>query len=237
MKYTAQWCLTQGGSETLPNFDECSSECEPIYPVLQVSWITTPDLEQYDYCTVNDSAFTTHAQQCASCFQSESGSVILGNFLSTMRSACDTQPDATKGETVLVSRDLFSTSTVDASTSTTATPSSSAETSADSSSPKSESSDGLSSGAAAGIGVACGLAALFVAAGAMWFFVRRRKAQKSRVASYTPYNRHPEALEKRSGESLAHRSSVMEAPANERYEMDGQRHSYNMMELDGRPIR
>lgn len=203
MKYSLQYCLTQTTDGT-PNFSECNSSCEGLYPSLSPSWFATPRPPTYDYCTIKDDAFTSHVDTCASCLLSRSGSVVLGNFLIQMKSGCDTQASAHDGATVPIQRQLFDTSTVaSASSSVSSSPSSSTTSAASSAiatggssttaSPTesssqptsssesagapvtaSNSSSGLSSGAAAGIGVGCGLGALALGIAAFWYYRRRR---------------------------------------------------------------
>lgn len=152
MKYTLQYCLFQSNDST-PNLPQCESDCAGLYPVLQSSWFSPTAAQQYDYCSINNTAFTQHADQCASCLQAGTGSVVLGNckiqaactfsrygadtlvsaVLSVMKSGCDNQPNATKGETIPLQRALFDTATVASGTATqtTTTSTSAAQTTSD----------------------------------------------------------------------------------------------------------
>lgn len=78
MKYTLEYCMFQGNGST-PNLPQCQSDCAGLYPVLASSWFTPTPAEQYDYCSINNTAFPTYVDECASCLQARSGSVILGN--------------------------------------------------------------------------------------------------------------------------------------------------------------
>ncbi|OCT44266.1 hypothetical protein CLCR_05991 [Cladophialophora carrionii] len=140
MKYTLQFCMFQGNGST-PNLPQCEADCAGLYPVLQTSWFSPEPAEQYAYCSINDTAFPTYASTCASCLLSDEGSVVLGNFLNTLQSACDNQPDASLGETIPLQRALFDTATVG-----TATATSTADSSTISATTSSASSDRATTG-------------------------------------------------------------------------------------------
>jgi hypothetical protein len=123
MKYTLQYCLTQSTDGT-PNFSECKFKCEGLFPALTPSWFTTPRPAQYDYCTVQDNAFMSYVDDCASCLLSRSGSVVLGNFLAHMKSGCDSRADAHSGNTVPIQRQLFDTNIVPVASTSTSDPAS-----------------------------------------------------------------------------------------------------------------
>ena len=209
-KFSLQYCLTQTTDGT-PNFSECKSKCEGVFPALTPSWFTDPSPAQYDYCTISDNAFIDNAENCAACLQSAEGSVVLGNMLLLMKSGCDSRADAHAQNLIPVQRELFNTATVASSTSssssTTSTSSSSATATADDSSSAATTSDsssqatataegaaaagsssngssGLSSGAAAGIGVSCGLGALVLGALLVWYL--RKRSKKARAPARTP---------------------------------------------------
>ncbi|KAK4945496.1 hypothetical protein LTR10_015392 [Elasticomyces elasticus] len=208
MKYTLQYCLFGSINSSTPSLPECQADCAGLYPVLETSWFSPTAAKQYEYCSINNTAFTQNAGACASCLQAGTGSVILGNFLNAMQSACTSQPDITLGETVFIERELFNTTTVGTATATatatgtgagTASPQTSATvptTSASatsSSTPASSSipatqldnkSSGLSTGAAAGIGVGCSIAVIALIAGLAWFFLSpKRRARRHAVAA------------------------------------------------------
>ncbi|KAK6373693.1 hypothetical protein LTS17_008186 [Exophiala oligosperma] len=212
MKYTLEYCMFQGNGST-PNLPQCQSDCAGLYPVLASSWFTPTPAEQYDYCSINNTAFPTYVDECASCLQARSGSVILGNYLNAMKAGCDTKPNATLGQTISLQRDLFDTAagtlppTISAGiASISSSPSSSATGASGSSgsasgngadptsggttpaspSPSSSSSTGLSGGAAAGIGVGCGLAAI-ASVGALGVFVIRRRRSRRAMASSSDF--------------------------------------------------
>ncbi|KAJ9494439.1 hypothetical protein LTR99_010796 [Exophiala xenobiotica] len=214
MKYTLQYCMFQTNDST-PNLPQCESDCAGLYPVLQSSWFSPTAAQQYDYCSINNTAFPQYADQCASCLQAGTGSVILGNFLSAMKSGCDTQPNATEGQTIALQRDIFDTATVATgtatqttstsaaqtsggtqSTATTTTSSSSSGTTSSSATTSStipagapeptSSSSGLSGGAAAGIGIGCGLASIGAVGALAWFILRRRRNRRT-MASRSDY--------------------------------------------------
>lgn len=148
----------------------------------------------YNYCTQNNNAFPTYASGCSECLRAKAGSKVLGNFMDNMASACKTQPNATKGETVTLARPLFDLS-VDSNATATSTAGPTAtgtetetETGTTTSSPtptssSSSSSSGLSAGAAAGIGVGAGAGVILVGA-LVWVLFRRRR--RHRAASHQP---------------------------------------------------
>ncbi|KAK7892243.1 hypothetical protein LTR67_007339 [Exophiala xenobiotica] len=136
-------------------------------------------------------------------------------FLSAMKSGCDTQPNATEGQTIALQRDVFDTATVATgtatqttstaaaqtsggiqSTATTTTSSSSSGTTSSSANTSSTipagapepttSSSGLSGGAAAGIGIGCGLASIGAVGALAWFILRRRRNRRT-MASRSDY--------------------------------------------------
>ncbi len=78
MKYTVEQCLF-GDNGSTPNLPQCESVCAGLYTVLEASWFTTPPPQQYDYCSIANTAFPTYAKTCASCLLSTKGSVVLGN--------------------------------------------------------------------------------------------------------------------------------------------------------------
>jgi len=204
MKYTLEYCLFYSNSST-PSLPRCEADCAGLSPVLLSSWFSPSAAKQYDYCSINNTAFPQYVDQCASCLQAGTGSVVLGNFLDAMQSACESQPDATLGETVPLKRELFNTTTVGTSTGAIATASSTfvsttgtqATSTSPSPSPSSSSSSttgvsapagqtaasnhsGLSTGAAAGVGVACGLGAITIIGALGWFMLTRRRRNNDR---------------------------------------------------------
>ncbi|KIW12654.1 hypothetical protein PV08_09932 [Exophiala spinifera] len=191
MKYTLQYCMFQGNGST-PNLPQCQASCAGLYPVLQSSWFIPVAAEQYDYCSINNTAFppTWRIAQPA-CHDDP-----VRSFLAI--SGCDNKPNATFGQTISLERDLFETATpsssstgtlpaasaTGASGSSSSTNAASAAVSATQASPTpSTSSSGLSGGAAAGIGVGCGLAAIAAVGGLGWFIVRRRRSRRAMAAS------------------------------------------------------
>ncbi|KIW63513.1 hypothetical protein PV04_08511 [Phialophora macrospora] len=265
MKYTLQFCMFQGNGST-PNLPQCEVDCAGLYPVLQTSWFSPEPAEQYDYCSINDTAFPTYASTCASCLLSYEGSVVLGNFLNAMQSACDHQPDASLGQTVAFQRDLFNTTTVGTATTpsmttssatskiTSSTSSATTTTGPASTPPPAASSDpistapstqqtsqssspGLGPGAAAGIGVGCGLGAIALTAGFGWFILDRRRRKRHALS-------HEKAFQFKDSESallsVSHHQPVplyaQQLASRELYEIESRQSGNWRSELDGRPV-
>ncbi|KZF21084.1 hypothetical protein L228DRAFT_248847 [Xylona heveae TC161] len=194
MKYTAQECLFGGNSS--PQLTACNATCTPLKKTLLTLWLLPPRPPLYDYCSVDNGAFIHYGGGCANCLENTLGSVILGNFLSTMLSACGNQPNASKSETISIPRKLFMTATLGnvptssssassalASTSASTTSTSSPTTS---SSPSSSPSSGLSTGAKAGIGAGIGAGAVvaLAAIGVFFFVVRPRRRRQAEGGEY-----------------------------------------------------
>jgi hypothetical protein len=78
MKYTLEYCLVQSNGST-PSLPRCEAACAGLSPVLLASWFSPAPAKQYEYCSINDTAFVDHADTCASCLQAGTGSVVLGN--------------------------------------------------------------------------------------------------------------------------------------------------------------
>jgi hypothetical protein len=107
--------------------------------------------------------------------------------MDNMVSACKTQPNATKGETVTLARPLFDLSVATNSTATSTAATTATGTSTTTSSPTStSSSSGLSAGAAAGIGVGAGAGVILVGALVWVLFRRRRRAAQQSQSMYPP---------------------------------------------------
>ncbi|KAI1629066.1 hypothetical protein EDD37DRAFT_644837 [Exophiala viscosa] len=252
MKYTLEYCLFESNSST-PSLPECQADCAGLYPVLMASWFSPTAAKQYEYCSINDTAFTEYAGTCASCLQAGTGSVVLGNFLNAMQSACTSQPDATLGETVPIKRELFNTTTVGTATATATTSSSqtsaavattsSSTTSSSSSSSASSSSavaqsenksSGLSTGAAAGIGVGCAIVAIALLGGLAWFFLsakRRSRRQAATEGSDFADTKTPFVTE------YGHAQQLGSTEVHEIDSTHGGESWTNTNELDGRPIK
>ena len=82
IQYTIGTCVLKIYGNTkqhVPNHDTCSEFCEGMRPEMEQKWVDVARVDQWDYCTVNNSAFNNNARQCASCHQSFEGSVVLGN--------------------------------------------------------------------------------------------------------------------------------------------------------------
>ncbi|KAJ6087210.1 hypothetical protein N7467_006124 [Penicillium canescens] len=158
MKYTLQTCIFT--HQTNPALSACNSSCSPLEKNLNTLWGKENGnwQPQYQYCKTDESSFVPYQGGCATCLEKQDNTKVLGNYLGAMGSACGNKPNATKGQTVSLSRSLF----------TSNSPSASAT-----------SGSGLSSGAKIGIGVGVGLGvvALGVIAGIVWFCMRRRRAQ------------------------------------------------------------
>ncbi|RHZ43991.1 uncharacterized protein CDV56_100788 [Aspergillus thermomutatus] len=179
-KYTIQVCVYEDSAST--SLSPCESQCLPLKPVFETLWWGN-NVSLYNYCTQNNNAFSTYASGCSECLRGKTGSKVLGNFMDNMVSACKTQPNATKGETVTLARPLFDLSV--ATNSSTATSTGTA-TSSPTSSSLSSSSSGLSAGAAAGIGVGAGAGVILVGALVWLLFRRRRRAAQQTQSVYTP---------------------------------------------------
>ncbi|KAL6242512.1 hypothetical protein RBB50_010652 [Rhinocladiella similis] len=216
MKYTLQYCMFQGNGST-PNLPQCQADCAGLYPVLQSSWFTPVAAEQYDYCSINNTAFPTYVDKCASCLQARSGSVILGNYLNAMKAGCDNKPNATFGQAISLKRDLFDTATVDSSTTTGTLPpsittgSASSKASSSPSSSATSASEGSSSTKAADAasatqaspspssassslsgGAAAGIGvgcglAAIAAVGALGWFIVRRRRSRRAMAASSDF--------------------------------------------------
>jgi hypothetical protein len=182
-KYTIQICVYEDTAST--SLSPCESQCLPLKPVFETLWFGN-NVSLYNYCTQNSNAFPTYATGCSECLRGKSGSKVLGNFMDNMVSACKTQPNATKGETVTLARPLFDLSVAanSTATSTSATPTATG-TGAPTSSPTSSSSSGISSGAAAGIGVGAGAGVILLGALA-WVLIRRRRRPAQAQSMYPP---------------------------------------------------
>ncbi|KAI1610148.1 hypothetical protein EDD36DRAFT_421237 [Exophiala viscosa] len=252
MKYTLEYCLFESNSST-PSLPECQADCAGLYPVLMASWFSPTAAKQYEYCSINDTAFTEYAGTCASCLQAGTGSVVLGNFLNAMQSACTSQPDATLGETVPIKRELFNTTTVGTATATATTSSSqtsaavattsssttpsSSSSSASSSSAAAQSenkSSGLSTGAAAGIGVGCAIVAIALLGGLAWFFLsakRRSRRQAATEGSDFADTKTPFVTE------YGHAQQLGSTEVHEIDSTHGGESWTNTNELDGRPTK
>ncbi|KIX02960.1 uncharacterized protein Z518_06510 [Rhinocladiella mackenziei CBS 650.93] len=265
MKYTLQYCLFQENGST-PSLPDCEVDCAGLYPVLTTSWFLPAPAKQYEYCSINDMAFPQYADTCASCLQAGTGSVVLGNFLNAMQSACDSKPDATLGEMVPLQRELFDTTTVNPSAATSMSTSSasapastsvsesasatestfSATTAAASSSstttaaPTSDSS-GISAGAAAGIGVSCGLGAIAIIGGLFWFILtraRRRNQRNKSGCDFKDAKEMPSPLYEPLTRTALNRAYAQQLASSEVHEIDStQNVKVWSNELDGRPVR
>lgn len=106
--------------------------------------------------------------------------------MDNMASACKTQPNATKEETVTLARPLFDLSVASNSTATSTAATTATGTGTPTSSPTStSSSSGLSAGAAAGIGVGAGAGVILVGA-LVWVLFRRRRRAAQQSQMYPP---------------------------------------------------
>lgn len=175
----------------------CFEPCNPLAPILLDGWHTPPAYKPlYDYCTDHNNVFPDNVGKCVSCLKSQPGSGILGNFLDTMRTACDSKPNATDGQTLKVpGNGLFS---LDTSTASTDPPANTTSPSSSSSPSPSDSSSGLSSGASAGIGVGVAVAVLAVlAAVAIWFWRRRRHQKRDNAREQIAHNLNSASWERK----------------------------------------
>ncbi|KAJ5155354.1 hypothetical protein N7492_008157 [Penicillium capsulatum] len=169
MKYTLETCIFS--HQTNPALSACNSSCSPIEPVLDTAWFQKKGhLAAYKYCTQNTGAFVGYSGGCASCLEKQSNTKVLGNYLQAMLSACSDRPNATKKETVSLSRPLFP-ETLNA----TATPAA-----------DSNSDSGLSTGAKAGIGVGVGVGVLAIGLVAFFLFYRKKASAKTHAESNSP---------------------------------------------------
>ncbi|ETN42692.1 uncharacterized protein HMPREF1541_01850 [Cyphellophora europaea CBS 101466] len=117
LKYTQQYCLFDASANQI---DDCATECSPLQSVLTTLWgDTTPPRYLYDYCDATSGVYPNYAPDCAACLKNRTGTVILGNFMDTMYSACATQPNVTTDGELFEIRaangDLFDTQTESAS--------------------------------------------------------------------------------------------------------------------------
>ncbi|KAF7585436.1 hypothetical protein BBP40_010949 [Aspergillus hancockii] len=150
-KYTVQTCLFDRSNSG--SIDNCEDSCRPLQNVYKDNWYSGKNFTPiYEYC--DDAGFMQYAD----------------NFIDTMDSACETKPNASKGEIVHLRESLFSVPPADA----TATPSATTEPDA---------SSGLSTGAKAGIGVGAGVGGLIVLGALIWVLCLRRRRSK-RVHAY-----------------------------------------------------
>ncbi|KAF9886451.1 hypothetical protein FE257_011483 [Aspergillus nanangensis] len=160
-KYTIDYCLWQNSSNTAA-VPRCNRYCGPLNGVLGRTW--GKDAGQYDYCDWGNGGLKTYAKDCAACLNSVAGSVVLGNFVSSLEANCEFKPNASLHQTANLTRSvLFASDTTPMASETSGTDAS---------------SSGLSGGAIAGIVVGavavCVLAALFA-----WFFLRRRRRRRA----------------------------------------------------------
>ncbi|KAF7118910.1 hypothetical protein CNMCM5793_008546 [Aspergillus hiratsukae] len=185
-KYTIQVCVYEDSASASTSLSPCESQCLPLKPVFETLWWNN-NVSLYNYCTQNSNAFPTYATGCSECLRGKSGSKVLGNFMDNMVSACKTQPNATKGETVTLARPLFDLSVVtnSSATSTTAMPTATGTGTPTSSLTSTSSSSGLSAGAAAGIGVGAGAGVILVGA-LVWVLIRRRRRPAQGQSMYPP---------------------------------------------------
>ncbi|PIG80772.1 hypothetical protein AARAC_010659 [Aspergillus arachidicola] len=183
-KYTLQTCLYDGASET--SISGCEDNCLPLRSLFKDLWYKTNHTEElYYYCT---DVFTKYAGDCATCLRSKSGSVILGNFMDNMDSACETKPNASAGETITLRRPLFDLSTATSNTTSTSSPSATATETGNTGGDGAASSSSLSTGAKAGIGVGAGVGGLMILGAAAWLLLarRRRGAAQGGAHQYEP---------------------------------------------------
>ncbi|KAK5084837.1 hypothetical protein LTR70_007773 [Exophiala xenobiotica] len=208
LKYVQQHCLIDTDTPHIAAVNACTSACSPLGDVLETLWINKhPFVGQYDYCSLDSSAYTDHAADCARCLQGQEESVVIGNFVDTMNQACASRPLAANGELISPTRALFETSipssvgasstgasTSSSSTTATGTNSRTSTTSSttqggtastgssaahdNSETDKSSEGGGLSTGAAAGIGAGIAVLAIGVIAGLVFLFLRRRRTTK-----------------------------------------------------------
>ncbi|KAE8150801.1 hypothetical protein BDV25DRAFT_139483 [Aspergillus avenaceus] len=156
-KYTLQTCLFDKPADV--SLSGCEGDCLPLKSVFEEPWYKTNYKRPiYEYC--NNTGFNEYAGSCGKCLWGKSGSYVLGNYLDTMVSACETKPNASKGEIIKLNQPLF----VVPNTTTTDTESS-----------------GLSSGAKIGIGVGVGVGGVILLAAAGWVFCLARKRRKARA--------------------------------------------------------
>ncbi|KAE8372788.1 hypothetical protein BDV26DRAFT_273381 [Aspergillus bertholletiae] len=170
-KYTLQTCLYDRASET--SISGCEDSCLPLRSIYKDLWYKNDSIEEiYSYCT---DVFMQYADGCSTCLRSKSGSVILGNFMDTMDSACETKPNASKKEIITLRQPLFDLSTATANTTATSTSSATATPTSSEEATKEGGSSGLSTGAKAGIGVGVGVGGLMVLGAVAWFLLSRRR--------------------------------------------------------------
>ncbi|KAE8393153.1 hypothetical protein BDV23DRAFT_192072 [Aspergillus alliaceus] len=187
-KYTLQTCLFDRSPDT--SLSGCEDNCLPLRSIFKNLWYKTNHTDKtYDYCS---DVFTQYAGDCASCLRAKSGSVILGNFMDTMDSACETKPDVSKGEIVTLRRSLFDATVASPSASASArgtkTGTSTATATGGGGDEEGDGSLGLSTGAKAGIGVGAGVGGLMVLGAVAWGLLvrRRRGAGKGDGYAYQP---------------------------------------------------
>ncbi|KAE8136571.1 hypothetical protein BDV38DRAFT_249281 [Aspergillus pseudotamarii] len=170
-KYTLQTCLYDRASET--SISGCEDHCLPLRSIFKDLWYKTNHTEElYYYCS---DVFTQYAADCATCLRSKSGSVILGNFMDNMDSACETKPNASAGETITLRRPLFDLSTATSTNTATSSSSATATATGNDGGNRDATSSGLSTGAKAGIGVGVGVGGLIILGAAAWLLLARRK--------------------------------------------------------------
>lgn len=209
LKYIQEYCLVDTPQTSAAS--NCAGECDGLKDVLDTSWLYEGVQPQYGYCSWNGSEYKSYAGDCATCLKGQVGGVVIGNAMSTLLGACDSQPMVQSGGMVEVQGDLFATEVVTSTTSSatasrtssatstgtsstselavtgTSSGSAAATTSAvaqssGASSNNAESSGGLSAGAGAGIGIGIAIVVIAAIAGAVFLWLRRRKQRRGAQA-------------------------------------------------------
>ncbi|KAB8237481.1 uncharacterized protein BDW43DRAFT_297213 [Aspergillus alliaceus] len=170
-KYTVQTCLFDRDG---PSIKGCDDECLPLRNVYKDNWYQGNNFTPiYKYC--DDAGFKQYANKCESCLRGKNGTYILGNFIDTMSSACETKPNASDGEIITLRQPLFEVLSAE---------SSDTEPDPNADSDSGTSSGGLSTGAKAGIGVGAGVGGLLLVGGLVWVLCLKRRSKKVNVYQY-----------------------------------------------------
>lgn len=112
-----QICVSSSSSTTRSG---CGSRCSGIdssFTQTGPEFFASP----YTYCSANNGGYGNTAGNCSSCLQSQTGTVILGNFVQVGNDACQTRANVTNGDLVSVGIDMFNSTASSASGAMTTT--------------------------------------------------------------------------------------------------------------------
>ncbi|KAL8714587.1 MAG: hypothetical protein Q9220_001535 [cf. Caloplaca sp. 1 TL-2023] len=168
---SAAWCIfdyPRSKVQEIPT--PCNQTCGSIANALEINLLTANQSRPYDYC--QDPNFSFNAASCASCYSKVPNQQLIGNFLNTLQTACQSQPPPT-GYLPISPSQVFSLTpptSPTASTNTTSYPPAS-----------NEDGSGLSWNAKVAICISVPVAALLVfSLLCLLFYVHRHNRQRSR---------------------------------------------------------